>query len=116
MSLHQVDKVLGKRFVTKDGTKHGVLVLGKQVPFGIGGVIGGAGNAAFARMTICSAQWAFGPTPGQGPEELDGGSLREPRPAASWSQAILEQSVVATHTRRLTPRPRLRQRRGSRSQ
>jgi hypothetical protein len=80
--LHQVNKVLGKNFVTKYGTKQGVLVLGKQVPFGIGGLIGGAGNAAFARMTIRSAKRAFGPAPAQWPQEPDGSPLLEPGPAA----------------------------------
>ena len=36
-----VNKVLGRNFVTKYGTKQGILVLGRVLPFGIGAVIGG---------------------------------------------------------------------------
>jgi hypothetical protein len=69
-TLRQINKVLGKNFVTKYGTKQGVLVLGKAVPFGIGAVIGGAGNAAFAQFTIRSAHRAFGPPPEDWPPGL----------------------------------------------
>ncbi len=34
-----VNKVLGKNFVTKYGTKQGILVLGRVIPFGIGAVM-----------------------------------------------------------------------------
>jgi len=69
-TLRQINRVLGPNFVTKYGTKQGVLVLSKQVPLGIGAAIGGAGNAAFARVTIRSAQRAFGPPPANWPTEL----------------------------------------------
>lgn len=73
-TLKQINKVLGRNVVTKYGTRQGVLVLGKQVPFGLGAVIGGAGNALFAQVTIRSARRAFGQPPSQWPEHL----LREP--------------------------------------
>lgn len=69
-TLRQINKVLGKNFVTKYGTKQGILVLGKTVPFGIGAVIGGAGNAVFAQFTIRSARRAFGPPPDCWPSHL----------------------------------------------
>lgn len=69
-TLKQINKVLGKNFVTKYGTKQGILVLGKTIPFGIGAVIGGAGNAAFAQFTIRSARRAFGPPPKDWPPGL----------------------------------------------
>lgn len=72
-TLVQINKVLGKNFVTKYGTKQGILILGKQVPFGLGAVIGAAGNAAFARFTTRSARTAFGPPPTEWPPHLDGG-------------------------------------------
>lgn len=68
--LRQINKVLGKNFVTKYGTKQGILVLGKVVPAGIGAAIGGAGNAAFARLTIRAARQAFGPAPARLPAHL----------------------------------------------
>ena len=72
-SLRQINRVLGQNFVTKYGTKQGVLVLGKQVPFGIGAAIGGVGNATFAQFTIRSAKRAFGPPPETWPVHLSSG-------------------------------------------
>lgn len=79
-TLRQVNGVLGKNFVTKYGTKQGILVLGKQVPFGIGAAIGGAGNAMFAQLTVRSAKHAFGPAPEMWPEHLTGGPVSEEPP------------------------------------
>lgn len=69
-TLKQVNRVLGHNFVTKYGSRQGVLVLGKQAPFGVGAAIGGAGNATFARFTIRSAKRAFGPAPTSWPAHL----------------------------------------------
>ncbi len=44
-----VNKVLGRNFVTKYGTKQGIVVLGRVIPFGIGAVIGGTANAIFSQ-------------------------------------------------------------------
>ncbi len=66
-TIDSVNKVLGPRFVTRYGTRQGVLVLGRDLPFGIGAAIGAGGNAAFGRMTITGARRAFGPAPGQWP-------------------------------------------------
>ena len=87
-ALHQINRVLGKNFVTKYGTKQGILVLGKQVPFGIGAAIGGAGNAAFAQFTIRSAKRAFGPAPLQWPAHLGDTSLEEGAPALAPQPAL----------------------------
>jgi len=58
-----VNKVLGKNFVTKYGTKQGIVVLGKVIPFGIGAVIGGTANAIFSQGIITASNRAFGPPP-----------------------------------------------------
>jgi hypothetical protein len=58
-----VNKVLGRWFVTKYGTKQGIFVIGRLAPFGIGAGIGGAGNALFGRTVISGARPAFGPAP-----------------------------------------------------
>ena len=57
-----VNKVLGHNFVTKYGTKQGILVLGKVIPFGIGAVIGGTANGLFAQGVIKASDHAFGAT------------------------------------------------------
>lgn len=67
-AIRNANKVLGRNFVTKFGTKQGVLVLGRSVPFGLGALIGSAGNAALGRTTIAAARTAFGPAPAARPE------------------------------------------------
>jgi hypothetical protein len=67
--IDAVNKVLGPRFITKYGTKQGVLVLGRDLPFGIGAVIGAGGNAALGRMAVSGTRRAFGPPPQDWPSE-----------------------------------------------
>ena len=62
-AINKVNKVLGPRFITKYGTKQGVLVLSKQVPLGVGAVLGAGGNHVFGRLTIRSARAVFGDPP-----------------------------------------------------
>lgn len=62
-TLRQINKVLGKNFVTKYGTKQGIIVLGRVVPFGIGAAIGGGANATMAALSVRAARRAFGPAP-----------------------------------------------------
>lgn len=69
-TIKQVNKMLGHNFVTKYGTKQGIVVLGKAVPFGIGAAIGAGGNFAFGRMTVQASRRAFGPAPETWPSGL----------------------------------------------
>lgn len=62
-TVKQVNKVLGPNFVTKYGTKQGIIVLGEVVPFGIGAVIGGGANLILAEAAIRASHRAFGPAP-----------------------------------------------------
>ncbi|GAA3775292.1 hypothetical protein GCM10022379_48150 [Micromonospora maritima] len=62
-TLKQINKVLGKHFVTKYGTKQGIIVLGRVAPFGIGALIGGGANAALATLAVRAGRRAFGPPP-----------------------------------------------------
>jgi hypothetical protein len=62
-TLLKINKVLGKNFVTKYGTKHGIIVLSRVVPFGIGAAIGGGANATVAALAVRAARRAFGPAP-----------------------------------------------------
>jgi hypothetical protein len=59
--IDAANKVLGPRFITKYGSKQGVLVLGREIPLGIGAVIGGTGNALLGELTVRAARKAFGP-------------------------------------------------------
>lgn len=56
-----INKVLGRNFVTKYGTRQGIIVLGKWIPFGIGVLIGGATNGLFGQLVIGASNRAFGP-------------------------------------------------------
>lgn len=75
-SIKQVNKVLGHNFVTKYGSKQGVVVLGKQAPLGIGAAIGAGGNAFFGYGVVKSARRAFGPPPSEWPTSADDGGDR----------------------------------------
>ncbi|MDX3357423.1 hypothetical protein PV703_29800 [Streptomyces sp. ME01-24h] len=66
-TLRQINKILGRNFVTKFGTKQGIIVLGRVAPFGIGAVIGGGANAAVATLAVKAGRRAFGPPPASWP-------------------------------------------------
>jgi len=59
-TVDAANKVLGHHFVTKYGTKQGIVVLGKVVPFGIGAVIGGTANGLFSHGIVTASNRAFG--------------------------------------------------------
>jgi hypothetical protein len=78
----KANKVLGPRFITKYGTKQGVLVLSKQIPVGLGIGVGALANHLIGRAIVGTASKVFGPAP----------ELFEPRPDsvlvdAEWVQA-----------------------------
>ncbi|MFF5857741.1 hypothetical protein ACFY8B_19240 [Streptomyces sp. NPDC012751] len=62
-AINRANKVLGPRFITKYGTRQGVLVLSKQVPLGIGAALGAGGHHVLGRLTIKSARALFGQPP-----------------------------------------------------
>ncbi|MEU3081131.1 MULTISPECIES: hypothetical protein [Streptomyces] len=70
-TLRQINKVLGRNFVTKYGTRQGIVVLGRVAPFGIGAVISPGANAALASLVVRAGRRAFGPAPAQWPPSWD---------------------------------------------
>lgn len=66
-TLRQINKILGRNFVVKYGTKQGIIVLGRVAPFGIGAVIGGGANAALATLAVRAGRRAFGAPPASWP-------------------------------------------------
>ena len=76
--LKQINRVLGQNFITKYGTKQGIIVLGKVVPFGIGAVIGGGANLLMAEAAIRASRRAFGPAPEDWGSSLTESSSPEP--------------------------------------
>jgi hypothetical protein len=84
--LRRINRVLGVNFVTKFGTKQGIIVLGRVAPFGIGAVIGGGANAAVAALAVRAARRAFGPPPESWPEPADGAPPEQGSPDGRTSQ------------------------------
>lgn len=80
-AINKANSVLGPRFITKYGTKQGVLVLSKQVPLGIGAALGAGGNHVFGRLTIKSARTIFGGPP----SSWDGGDREDEMPSEPGS-------------------------------
>jgi hypothetical protein len=77
-NIDAANKVLGRYFITKYGTKKGIVVLGRVIPFGIGAVIGAAANGLFSQGIITASNRAFG-APAQSWE----GGPHTPRPDSS---------------------------------
>jgi hypothetical protein len=60
-----------RSFVRRFATTQGASFVGRAIPFGIGAVIGGAGNNILGRKVITSSRTAFGPAPAEFPTELE---------------------------------------------
>ena len=68
-----IDGLMGKvrkQFVRRFAASQGASILGRAAPFGIGAVVGGAGNHALGRKVVQSARTAFGPAPAAFPLEI----------------------------------------------
>jgi hypothetical protein len=84
-AVDKANKVLGHRFITKYGEKQGVIVLSKQVPFGLGIGVDALSNHLMGRTIVGTARKVFGPAP----------EFFEPRPDplvvdAEWIEAAPE--------------------------
>jgi hypothetical protein len=62
-ALGPANQVLGKKFLTRWGTRQGALVLGRELPVLIGAGIGGVANRALAKATVKGTREVFGPPP-----------------------------------------------------
>ncbi|WP_174776614.1 hypothetical protein [Cryobacterium tagatosivorans] len=62
---------LKSAFIRQFAAKGGASLIGKAVPFGIGAVIGGAGNRILGRKVVLSSRMAFGQPPQHYRQELD---------------------------------------------
>ncbi|WP_426997876.1 hypothetical protein [Pseudarthrobacter sp. N5] len=63
-----------KAFLRSLVKRQGTALFGRALPFGIGAVVGGAGNLIMGRAVVANAQEAFGPLPDTVPGELKAGS------------------------------------------
>ena len=67
--IDAVNDVLGRWFITKYGDRRGIIVLGRDLPYGFGAAIGAGGNAVLGLMTVKGARRAFGPAPQDWPSK-----------------------------------------------
>ncbi len=58
-TIRQINKVLGQNFVTRYGTKQGIVVIGRLAPFGIGAALGGIMGAVSSTVVIRATRKAF---------------------------------------------------------
>lgn len=79
--IDMANKAVRPRFITKYGTKQGVLVLSELTPLAVGLALGGCGNLVFRRLMIKSAHTVFGPPP----SSWDGDDRRDKEPLDSGS-------------------------------
>lgn len=70
-ALGQIGSRIRKSFVKRFVARQGTSVIGRAIPFGIGAVIGGAGNNMLGRKVIDSSRKAFGDAPAHFPIVLD---------------------------------------------
>ncbi|KNH17320.1 hypothetical protein ACU18_10900 [Arthrobacter sp. ZBG10] len=63
---NKIQKAFLKNLLKRQGTA----LLGRALPFGIGAVVGGAGNLMMGRAVVSNAKEAFGPMPDTIPGEL----------------------------------------------
>lgn len=85
-------------FLRRFAVTQGGSVLGRALPFGVGAVIGGAGNHLLGRTVVHSAREAFGPPPAEFPADL---AAVTPRGERISSVAIRRLSAPVTALRRL---------------
>jgi hypothetical protein len=58
-TIRSINRTLGANFVTKYGTKRGIIAIGKVAPFGFGLAIGAGGNLLMARSAIMTTKAMF---------------------------------------------------------
>ena len=86
----QIKKSFMKRFAATQSTN----IIGRAIPFGIGAVVGGAGNHMLGRQIVRSSREAFRAVPAEFPLILEP-RVREPRtPLRARAQARREQRAI----------------------
>lgn len=69
-AMKMVGSRIQKMFIRRMVVHQGGAMLGRMVPFGVGAVLGGAGNLMMGRSVVKATKIAFGPPPLTLPEEL----------------------------------------------
>ncbi|HEY8588503.1 MAG TPA: hypothetical protein VIL55_03010 [Naasia sp.] len=95
--VNQLTDRLKRAFVRRFALRQGGSIMGRLIPFGVGAVIGGAGNRMLGNRVIQSAREAFPPPPLQLTAEL------EPRDKAVHAHKRWPGLVNLRKSRRSTP-------------
>jgi hypothetical protein len=67
--LGRINQTLVRYFIRRFAMRQSALAFGRAMPLGAGAVIGAVGNVVTARAVIASTEKAFGPPPGQWPDQ-----------------------------------------------
>ncbi|WP_427016154.1 hypothetical protein ACQCSX_15430 [Pseudarthrobacter sp. P1] len=78
-AVRSISSRMQKAFLKKVALQSGSAMIGRAIPFGIGAVVGGAGNYLLGRAVVASTKAAFGPAPMWLPQDL-AYELDAPRP------------------------------------
>ncbi len=70
-ALNQVASRVQSIFVRRFAASQGATFIGRAIPFGVGAVIGGAGNNILGRKVVTSSRSAFGAAPEEFPPGLE---------------------------------------------
>ncbi|MBT2520298.1 hypothetical protein [Arthrobacter sp. ISL-28] len=68
--------------------RQGTALFGRALPFGIGAVVGGAGNLMMGRAVVTNAKAAFGPMPDTIPGELNAAAATSPDETERLNQPL----------------------------
>jgi hypothetical protein len=93
-AIKAVNKVLGHRFVTRYGRRQGLIVLGREAPFGIGAGIGAGGGYLSGRSVVAGVRTAFGPRRNPSPTGSTRSRKREPSDRIHWTRSARVRGVV----------------------
>jgi hypothetical protein len=75
--LNRLTDRIRRRFLQRFATREGASIVLRAIPFGVGAVLGGAGNHLAGRKVVSATRNAFGPAPVTFPEEVGVGSRRK---------------------------------------
>ncbi len=70
-AMNQVSDRIKKTFIRRFAASQSTSIIGRAIPFGVGAVIGGAGNHILGRKVVTSSRDAFGPAPAAFPIVLE---------------------------------------------
>lgn len=87
-ALKSIGLRVQRRFIARLMLRQGGVVIGRLVPFGVGAVIGGAGNLMMGRSVVNATRIAFGPPPLVFRGELSLPLLPAPSLAIEWQRPI----------------------------